>query len=105
MSRTKPRSFEHLPDTSFACLAGWIDGEGCLSVMQRPYRTRGYYSVRLTISQSHEGLMHWLSDNFGGTWHKGTGGTNQAMYYWICSCADLDYVLTRCMPFLIVKKE
>jgi len=106
MSKTKPRSYDHVPDIEFARLAAWIDGEGCITIMKgKDNRRSRPYQCRIWVCQTNEGLMHWLSATFGGTYSAGTGGTNAKMYYWRMNGADMDSILVRCMPFFIVKRE
>lgn len=107
--RTKPLNFDHIPDLEFARLAAWIDSEGCFAMIKQPskktQRHSDSWNIRLSIVQADKRPIKWAQRTFGGSCNKGTGGTNAPMWYWLCHAANMEAIITRCLPFFLVKRE
>lgn len=90
----------------WAYLAGFFDGEGCISLHSR-YRTDGW-RVRLTISQSDYRLRE-LHAKFGVGLLRRIEPTgrfrSRPSYQWIINPAkDVAWILEGILPFLVFKK-
>lgn len=85
-------------DTDLAWAAGFIDGEGCISI-----RTSGnYYGCVLTVVQKFPSPLLKLQTMFGGSIAARDKG---AAYQWrITSNPKVIEVLTLLYPYLLVKK-
>jgi len=92
------KAFE-LTDTEAAYFAGIVDGEGSISI-------RGDRFVRLTIGNTSEPLIAWLS-RFGGTLAttKPIPNRKQCYRWQIGNRADVHLVLSRIEPFMLVKRD
>jgi len=96
---------EKISEIDYARLAAYIDGEGCIRFQPSGYARRNkYYTVNVIIGQADRNLITWLYKIFGGSVYTGKG-KYRPMHYWKLGATALDYVLSRCLPYLLVKKE
>jgi hypothetical protein len=75
-------------------LAGFFDGEGCVSV-----RGNGYLSV--TFSGGHTNLLTMIKADWGGSLHVRPNGIGSLQFTTRQAVAVLQYML----PHLIIKRE
>jgi len=89
-------SRELLREVEHAYAAGYIDGEGCITVSGR--------QCRVMISNTYPYTLHWLKSLFGGTVKSKKDSTrkrnHRSAYYWSISGVDAEDMLTLCMPFM-----
>jgi hypothetical protein len=52
--------------TTLAYMAGFFDGEGCISLIPRTSRGNRY-RVQISISNTNEWIIQWFRFNFGGS--------------------------------------
>jgi hypothetical protein len=101
-----------LTETEKAYLAGFIDGEGCISIVKQTKKEsrNPYYRLSLIVSQTnYEFLQHWQQ-------LVGIGKMNEKMYQtmasehcarawdWRVSTGDAAELLESLLPYLRIKK-
>lgn len=89
-------------------LAGFVDGEGSLSLARRHRpRQSTEYSVRIAIYNSHRGVLEEIRRGFGGTWSDvGTRYPHwKPAFALIWTNAAAVELLTKLAPYLRVKSE
>jgi hypothetical protein len=89
-------------NVSIQYLAGFFDGEGCITMSKKPsgsMRIRG--QVAQKISESH--ILSEFSSRWGGSFTK-FPGTNQPVVGWYVDSDELVKFLYEISPFLIIKK-
>ena len=86
-------------------LAGFIDGEGCLT-------TSFDYPInrirpRLTITNTNKEVLEWIHAVFGGSLylHKPRGSQTRASYELMFFCNKAMNLIEKVYPFLKVKKK
>lgn len=97
-----------ISDTTWAYLAGLIDGEGTVKITSklRHYGYR-YYQPRICVTNTKMALLDYCKDNFGGFIYisaKGTSKRNVA-YRWSLSGDRAVTVLKALLPYLVIKKN
>ncbi|MFA5037796.1 MAG: LAGLIDADG family homing endonuclease [Candidatus Izemoplasmatales bacterium] len=103
-------------DTTKAYLAGFIDGEGCIRIVECKAKwSRGSINPRfrehLQVSNTNFEVMEWIRENFGGCITVKSEGIKKDGIYrkkqWKICWYDLQAVnlLKLMLPFLIVKNE
>lgn len=95
--------------TELAYLAGIIDGEGCFTIEICPptsYRKGTLFTCRLTITNTDERLLKWLSEKVGGKIFKRKliNGRKQC-YSWRIYASVIDQIIPCVIPYLITKKD
>lgn len=84
-------------------LAAFLDGEGSLGFSKSPTRT----IIRITVTNTDETLILWLSETFGGTFHERSEWKKNSRwsvaYNWSCSAARAAWILWNCKPWFIMK--
>ncbi len=86
-------------------LAGFVDGEGCLTTNRTSQN--GRYRPSLRVSGTYEPIMKWMKRWFGGNYyviHARTGQTKET-YDWVLSTNKAIKLIEALMPYLKVKKE
>lgn len=98
--------------TRLAYLAGFIDGEGCITVVRyrrdRPNRVhRGWYQPFLIVCNRDPAPLLVLRETFGGcvVCQKSHHGWGEVYRYQLRRRDALEEVLRALMPYLIVKRE
>ena len=96
-------------DTELAYIAGFLDGEGCITLVPRKKRGvhNGYFS-RVFISNTNESILRWVEFKLGGyvnvrkhtNPHKHKRG-----YQWYISEALCESFLLLVRPYLRIKGE
>jgi hypothetical protein len=83
-------------------VAGFFDGEGCISIHRQINKYLGYY-FRVIIGQSGdrgEQICEWLKANFGGVVHI----KKQSWTWEMSSCQACEF-LKQIYPYLKIKKD
>jgi hypothetical protein len=91
----------------YAYLAGFIDGEGCISA-QDDKRYAGQCFLQLHISQKDGRVIDWLHGTFGGNVFENiTSGwtAGSTIYRWDIYSDGAANLLKKTLPFLRVKKR
>ena len=86
-------------------LAGFVDGEGCLT--RNISRNTVKYRPQLRISGTYKPVMEWIKRWFGGNYytiHRRTAKT-KTTYDWVISTNQAIALVNRLMPYLKVKKR
>lgn len=98
-------------------VAGFFDGEGCISIFFTPYKyavktisvaAKGGYRMVITISNTHRGVIEQLQAQFGGSVHnhsKRTDLNRNAAYAWYLHNAELQRrFLMEVFPHAVINK-
>jgi hypothetical protein len=90
-----------------AYVAGFFDGEGCITFSVKRTRTGDYERVTLTFIQNHRGVLEMIQTVFGGNIYEskpssiGNGGCHRLQ---IAAQVDVHRCLTAMLPHLVVKQ-
>lgn len=91
--------------SDFAWAAGFIDGEGCISI----YRTKGdYYYIQLIVACTVREPLEKLESIFGGqqvVMNKPQRGRRKASYQWKVMGRAAGEVIEILLPYLTVKRD
>ncbi|HDY90110.1 MAG TPA: hypothetical protein ENH82_18580 [bacterium] len=86
-------------------LAGFIDGEGCLTTS----KDKGWCRPRITISNTNELILRWIKMLFGGNVYAVKRRTPKlglkADYIWIIVCNQAIALVECLLPYLKVKQK
>lgn len=90
-------------DTDIAWAAGFIDGEGCLTLVKK----RNGLQVVLNVSQVELAPLYKLKDLFGGSIQKHGKETDKwrAAYMWVITGINAASVIKLIRPYLLVKNK
>lgn len=90
-------------DTEWAYMAGFVDGEGCISAHPSPKRkhTPRHRRPYLTISQRVEAPLTYIQGIFGG-WMK---IDSRGKYVWGCGGMRMKAILEGMLPYLVLKRK
>ena len=94
-----------LTETTYAYLAGLIDGEGTISIY---LNHRGYYITQTSITQVNEPLIRWLQETFGGNVHNvknNNPNKHQERWKWQITSTLMREHLPRTLPYLRLKRR
>lgn len=99
-----------MTEVEWAYLAGFVDGEGCISASRHLGRNgkTWYYYPHLTLGQKHQAhVVHLLK--FGGVLRPQTIknpkiGTGKS-WKWVVKADELEEVLSGLLPYLVVKRS
>jgi hypothetical protein len=99
-------------ETDLAWAAGFIDGEGCVSIVQRwtgacsTKKSYRYYQLNINVPQINKDPLLKLQKMFGGQIQaiKPTGPRRQS-FVWTIHAALAGRMLSMLVPYLIVKKN
>lgn len=99
--------YDELPVSDLAWAAGFIDGEGTISLYGRSDRLREY-RVTVTAVNTNRIALDRLRAMFGGTvhlMHKDTPGRNwKPSFYWAISYGKAAEAIKLLLPFLLLKR-
>jgi len=91
-----------LQPAQLAYFAGFIDGEGCITII----RTGKQYYLHLKVSQCDRRPLDILSEAFGGTVIERKQYRNQSRTWeWRVSSRQAADAIRAMLPYFIVKKE
>lgn len=91
-----------------AWAAGFVDGEGCISLYERKDRKTGYY-IKLHVANTNKASLERLQALFGGSIQyiqRGSPERNwKPSFAWIVSHVKAHNALVELLPYLFVKKK
>lgn len=92
---------------NIAWAAGFIDGEGCISIAkQRLVGDKWYYSLKLTASQTKIEPLELLKNKWGGSITVLPAKLNrQQCYTWQVYSENAKLALLELQPYLVVKQR
>lgn len=93
-------------DLHYAKLAAYIDGEGCLSLSKRTYKTKAgetknYFYPNITVAMKHRKTIEHIFSliNLGEIYeHRG-------VHIWSVHNEEVKKVIEKVYPYLVTKKE
>lgn len=98
-----------------AYLAGFVDGEGCFHACKLKNKPgdgykNGHYRCVLKVSNTDEGIFHWLQETFRGTCSAAFKETRDHLYKrdcyeWVVTGHRLLDLCKQLLPYLKVKKK
>lgn len=100
-----------LPDTFFAWLAGFIDGDGCIGVYLNTKhdgeKSWTYEYPRLTIAQKNPEVLFYIQDELrvGGVSRRGKTSTKAVMHNLVFGPGSTRLLLNFLVPYLWEKKS
>lgn len=103
-----------LTDTEKAWAAGFVDGEGCITISKqiRKNRPTPAYRVFVTISNTKKNSLELFKEEYGGEIYdykeqrKDRYGVKWAnAYHWYCPITSSERFLTEILPYLRLKNE
>src|SRR3990167_2270479 len=94
--------------TTAAYIAGFIDGEGTITIKRTHIKESRCYDVNLSVSNTNKDIIQWLQDSYGGTFHISTYGNDKwkTIYRWtLYRSHNLIGFLQTIKPYLRIKKR
>lgn len=91
--------------TDLAWAAGFIDGEGCISIARQNSKTcrSGHrYTMKLVVSQKRRPALDKLQAMFGGTVKK---PSSQDIWWWVVTAQQAKLALEAVFPYLVEKYD
>jgi len=106
---TKKRDtlWDDIPETTWAYLAGLIDGEGSIALANGG-KARYWWAAKLSISNTRLHVLYWIKDVLQvGYVHLSKQINPKARLggFWAVHGRQADAVLKRCLPYLRIKRE
>lgn len=97
-------------EKELAYFAGLSDAEGCFRIQHWKDKRKGRndnFVISFEIGNRKYSIIHWLLSRFGGSVHyrKPTKKTFSPFAIWSLRSAQLEKILEKMYPYLIVKKE
>jgi hypothetical protein len=95
---------------NYSYLAGIIDGEGYLGITKQSRKDRPSISYReiLQVANTYKDLVDFLKNEIGGSVYIIKRPQDKdywkVQYVWHCSQSEIEFILKKTMPYLIVKK-
>jgi len=99
-----------LTEVEKAYIAGFVDGEGCISLGRKKdnsYRRHHTYQLVVTISNTRKEILEWLHKKFGGHFrisHPPSKSRNK-VWVWAILCRKAINFLKEIYPYLKIKKS
>lgn len=92
-----------LTDLDLAYMAGFVDGEGCISVATR---LQIYLTPTVQVSNTNQAILEWFYTNYGGNIdvRKDNRPTRKQCNTWRVAGDKARRFLTDVLPFLRIKK-
>lgn len=95
--------------TTFAYIAGYIDGDGCFNIGKQFIKNRATprYPSAIIISSTNDKIINWFHNTFGGSFRspKKRIKGHKPMYYFILRKYKSREFLPHILPYLVEKKE
>jgi hypothetical protein len=104
-SATTPTTTYCPSESDCAYLAGLIDGEGHISVVE--IKSGKFTQRRLVITNTHLPVLVWVTQRFGGkiyTPNKYYNGGTKISFQWYCYGDDVDRILLHVVSYLKIKQ-
>lgn len=99
-----------LAETDKAYIAGFFDGEGCISIHKGKIYGKSinpYHRLTIHLANINENIIDYFVDFFGG--YKRTNykcrGKERPCHYWVISTQKAANFLKLILPYLKIKKE
>ena len=93
-----------LSEVDRAYIAGVFDGEGCICITTR--NQRRYHSLRITVTNTHQGLIRFLHERLGGCVSPHSAREKcRPTWTWVAPDQRSENILVLLQPFLLVKKH
>lgn len=93
-------------------IAGFVDGDGSISITHQPSSGKNSYSVTFRVGNTCREVLEWLEKTTGvGKITKMPSNPNwerpniKQMYNWTVYPTELRELMPQILPYLIVKKE
>lgn len=95
------------PETDLAYLAGFIDGEGSITIFSSQARGRRRDNLRFDIYNTDETVLLWIMQVFGGRVHTIPRSRRdwKQEHVWTAGPRQAACILTACLPYLKLKKR
>jgi hypothetical protein len=109
-----PAPIQQIMEVDKAWIAGFIDGEGCITIARQIRKNRPSPSYRsyITVSNTNRDSLEYLRGHYGGVlyerheYRKDKRGKNWAdAYDWYCPLRSATRLLTDILPYLRVKRQ
>lgn len=99
--------------TDWAIAAGWIEGEGCISITSRmpKHGVNRSYVLTIIVANNDPRICEWFKDRWGGTINKTARKPSASQphpfygYRWQLSAARAATLLEATLPYMIVKQD
>jgi hypothetical protein len=101
--RSIPMNIDH---TEAAWAAGFIDGEGSISILKHKGRLSRHYIIELQASNTNAGALYRLAALFGGNVTPPTSdmrGNRKPLYHWLIASEKAASCIEALLPYLCVK--
>jgi len=87
-------------------LAGFIDGEGYITLKRNNNKNRVYYVPTIKIASTDEWIIEWIQKSYGGHYYerKHQNKNHKDSYYWTLTGKNLKPFLQKIYPYLKLKK-
>lgn len=86
-------------NNDLAYLAGFFDGEGCITIRKQKNNT--LHSLAIEITQKGRIVLDWIEERYGGHTSQAWNGC----YVWNLNAGKAKELLIRLYPYLVLKKE
>lgn len=86
-----------------AYIAGFFDGEGCVRLKQASQGGNSYM-VWVSITNSNNGILEYISNFFGGKVRKAEKTPNKTIYHLVITCVEGTDFLKTIIGFLKEKR-
>lgn len=83
-----------------AYIAGFLDGDGCISIPVSKIPTNPHHYLRITIVSINKLIIYWLQDNFGGFVY-----IRKPYFDWKIDGRSAANILRRALPHLQIKSK
>ena len=103
-----PNIIELKDKLKWAYIAGIIDGEGTFKISKDArYGREIYYALSLTISNTNDALMEWLSSHLGGSvYTKARKNLSHKPHKeWYAPKGSIETIIRGVYSFLVIKKK
>jgi len=90
-------------ETELAYLAGFVDGEGSITI----FRSGKRYHLRFDIFNTNEDVLRWIQVTFGGCVRRVTSRCKETWkpeFMWYVGQQQASDILSACLPYLKVKR-
>lgn len=89
-----------------AYLAGFFDGEGCISIGKHRNNGKDFYELHILVAQKSRWILEWFKFNFEGKIfkHKKPEGRQSEWFTWQVAAVKAASALKVLLPYLKLKK-